>query len=82
VSVCCSVRITPTAHEAGVETHREFRGHGYAAHVVSAWASTVRDIGPIPLYSTSWQNTASQRLPRAWAGAVRHRSAHHVSDSA
>ena len=34
VSVCCTVRRTSDAYEAGVETVPAFRGHGYAAH---AW---------------------------------------------
>lgn len=59
-SLCCSVRITPEAHEAGVETLPAFRREGYATDVVAAWAATVRDAGCIPLYSTSWDNTASQ----------------------
>lgn len=64
VSVCCSVRIAPVAHEAGVETVPEFRGRGHAIHVAAAWAEHVRRSGRIPMYSTSWQNTASQRLAR------------------
>jgi RimJ/RimL family protein N-acetyltransferase len=64
VAVCASVRITPLAHEAGVETHPDFRGRGYVAQVVAAWASAVRELGAIPLYSTSWQNTASQAVAR------------------
>ena len=35
MSVCRSVRITPAAHEAGVETLPEFRGKGYAQDVVA-----------------------------------------------
>lgn len=62
VSVCCSVRKTATAHEAGVETSPEYRGRGCAAQAVVAWARAVRDSGRIPLYSTSWQNHASQAL--------------------
>src|SRR5262249_29091988 len=61
-SVCCSVRKTPIAHEAGVETVRDFRGRGYAVQVVAQWASAVRDLGRVPLYSTSWKNHASQAL--------------------
>ncbi|HUQ83189.1 MAG TPA: GNAT family N-acetyltransferase [Gemmatimonadaceae bacterium] len=64
VAVCASVRITPLAHEAGVETHLDFRGRGYAPHVVAAWAEAVRALGAVPLYSTSWQNTASQAVAR------------------
>jgi RimJ/RimL family protein N-acetyltransferase len=64
VAVCASVRITPAAHEAGVETLDAHRGNGYAVHVVAAWANAVRTSGVIPLYSTSWDNAASQRV--AW----------------
>lgn len=45
VAVCASVRITPAAHEAGVETAPGFQGRG--------------------LYSTAWENTASQALAQA-----------------
>jgi RimJ/RimL family protein N-acetyltransferase len=62
VSVCGSVRITAVAHEAGVETAPNFRGRGFAIEAVAAWARAVRDIGRIPLYSTSWQNVASQAV--------------------
>jgi RimJ/RimL family protein N-acetyltransferase len=64
VSVCCSVRIAARAHEAGVETHRDFRGRGHAAKVVAAWARAVREKGPIPLYSTSWENQASRSVAK------------------
>ena len=64
VSVCGSVRITPEAHEAGVETSTDSRGNGFAATVVAAWARAVRELGAEPLYSTSWENTASQAVAR------------------
>jgi RimJ/RimL family protein N-acetyltransferase len=64
VSVCRSVRITPAAHEAGVETLPEFRGRGYAKDVVAGWARVVQSLGVIPLYSTSWENTASQAVAK------------------
>jgi len=64
VSVCRSVRITPEAHEAGVETLPDFRGKGYAKDVVAEWALLVRAAGAIPLYSTSWENAASQAVAR------------------
>ena len=64
ISVCRSVRITSEAHEAGVETLPEFRGNGYAKDVVSEWARLVRQAGAIPLYSTSWENNASQAVAR------------------
>jgi RimJ/RimL family protein N-acetyltransferase len=64
VSVCCSVRVTSEAHEAGVETLKEFRGKGYAADVVAGWAGAVRRLDRIPMYSTSWENKASQGVAR------------------
>ena len=64
VSVCRSVRITPEAHEAGVETLPDFRGRGYATDVAAEWAQRVRAIGATPLYSTSWENKASQAVAR------------------
>jgi RimJ/RimL family protein N-acetyltransferase len=64
VSVCRSVRITPEAHEAGVETHPEFRGRGYASEVVAGWAHRVRSLGATPLYSTSWENPSSREVAR------------------
>lgn len=64
VSVCASVRITPEAHEAGVDTHPDFRGRGYAPRAVRAWAKAVHEMGCIPLYSTSWANTASRAVAR------------------
>ena len=64
VSVCRSVRITPMAHEAGVETRPDLRGKGYAQDVVAGWARVVQSLGAIPLYSTSWENTASQAVAK------------------
>lgn len=64
VSVCRSVRITSAAHEAGVETLPEFRGQGYAKEVVAGWAHVVQSMGAIPLYRTSWENTASQAVAK------------------
>jgi hypothetical protein len=64
VAVCASVRRSASAHEAGVETASNHRRRGYAARAVSAWAAAVRDIGRVPLYSTSWQNEASIAVAR------------------
>lgn len=64
VSVCRSVRITSQAHEAGVETLPAFRGKGYATEVVAGWAKLVKSTGALPLYSTSWENAASQAVAR------------------
>lgn len=65
VSVCQSVRITPQAHEAGVETLAEYRGKGFARRAVVAWARRVLDRGAAALYSTSWENVASRSLARS-----------------
>ncbi len=62
VSVCCSVRQTAKAHEAGVETASAFRGRGFAVAAVAAWARTVRERGIVPLYSASWDNSASRAV--------------------
>ena len=67
VSVCCSVRITTKAHEAGVETAPNYRRHGYGVAAVAAWAIAVRSMKRVPLYSTSWENVASQAVARKLA---------------
>lgn len=66
-SLCCSVRQTSMAHEAGIETAAPFRGRGYAARVAVAWARAVNDAGRVPLYSTSWTNEASRAVARRLA---------------
>jgi len=62
VSLCRSVRISAEAHEAGLETLPDYRGRGFALAVTRAWAEAVREKGALPLYSTSWKNSASQRV--------------------
>jgi hypothetical protein len=62
VAMCCSVRATNIAHEAGVETTALYRGRRYAGHVATAWARAVRSMDRIPLYSTSWENEASRAV--------------------
>jgi hypothetical protein len=64
VAICCSVRVTPTAHEAGVDTLPAYRGRGYAREVVLAWAAAVRQLGCLPLYSTWWGNASSLAVAR------------------
>jgi hypothetical protein len=78
VSVCRSVRATAAAHEAGVETLPGFRGMGYAPEVTAGWARLVRSTGAAPLYSTSWENTASQSVARKLR-LVRYASDFHVA---
>ena len=62
-----TARLTDRAAEAGVETLEPYRGHGYAAVVAAGcagWAHAIRATGRIPLYSTSWDNLASQGVAR------------------
>ena len=65
VAVCYSSRRGARAAEAGVNTLPRFRRRGYAAAVTAAWASAVAAEGLLPLYSTSWENAASQAVARA-----------------
>jgi RimJ/RimL family protein N-acetyltransferase len=60
VSVCFCSRLTEQAAEAGVETLDAYRGKGYATAVVAGWAAAVQASQRIALYSTSWENRASQ----------------------
>lgn len=64
VSICFSSRITAASHEAGVETLSDYRGKGYAAEVVAAWAADIYKLNRIPTYSTSWDNIASQSVAK------------------
>jgi hypothetical protein len=64
VSLCFCARRPAQATEAGVETLPAFRGRGYATATVAAWAAEVTRRGVIPLYSTSWENAASQEVAR------------------
>ena len=41
VSICCRVRVSAAAHEAGVETPPDFRGRGHGTRTVAAWARAV-----------------------------------------
>jgi GNAT superfamily N-acetyltransferase len=64
VSICFCSRRPAQATEAGLETLPAFRGKGYATATVAAWAAAVRQRSCIPLYSTSWDNLASQAVAR------------------
>jgi hypothetical protein len=64
VTICHSSRLSPNAAEAGIETLPAYRRRGLGAQAVVKWASLVREFGRTPLYSTSWENTASQGLAK------------------
>lgn len=78
VSLCASARVTAEACEAGVETLPDYRGRGHAVAVVSAWAAAVARLGALPLYSTSWENHASQRVA-AKCGFTGYGSDYHIT---
>jgi hypothetical protein len=63
-AVCYSSRRSDRATEAGVRTLEPHRRRGYGSAVVAGWAAAVRQRGLLPIYSTSWQNLASQGLAR------------------
>ncbi|ATP39936.1 GNAT family N-acetyltransferase [Solibacillus sp. R5-41] len=64
VSICCSARKTTKADEASVFTHEDYRGRAFGIDVTNAWAAEVQKQGRIALYSTSWDNFASQSIAR------------------
>jgi hypothetical protein len=64
VAVCSCARLSPLAAEAGVDTHESARRKGFATAAVSCWAAAVRARGLLPMYSTSWDNLASQAVAR------------------
>jgi hypothetical protein len=64
VSLWCSGRRTKPAHEAAVETAIAYRNRGYGSEVVRAWARAVYAAGALPLYSITWENSASRAVMR------------------
>ena len=62
VALCYCARIPDQVTRAGVETAVAFRGQGYATAAVAGWAAEVRRLGLLPLYGTTWDNLASQRI--------------------
>jgi hypothetical protein len=64
VSICFCARRSTLAAEAGIETAAPFRRRGYAQRTAIAWATRVRALGLLPLYSTDWSNHASLALAR------------------
>ncbi len=80
VSVCQSVRKSPYAEEAGVDTLEAYRGQGYAPLVVAGWAEAIKEKGKIPLYSTSWKNRSSQRVAEK-LGLIQYGVDYHVTST-
>ncbi|HEY7735290.1 MAG TPA: GNAT family N-acetyltransferase [Candidatus Limnocylindrales bacterium] len=64
VAACYAARSRPSAAEAGVFTEAPHRGRGFAVAVVQGWCTAVEHEGRMPLYSTSWDNTASLAVAR------------------
>lgn len=64
VALCCSARQSNKAAEASVYTVEKYRGNGYGAAVTKAWAQQIQALGKVALYSTTWDNFASQGVAR------------------
>lgn len=64
VSACVSTRENGACGEAWVYTLPEYRKHGFAQKVVSAWAKSLLEAGKVPFYSHDIKNTASANLAR------------------
>lgn len=63
VSICHTPRpMSPDAAECGTWTDPEFRGRGYAAATVVAWAAILEPTGRQLFYSTDSSNLSSQRV--------------------
>ena len=62
VAVCFCARKTEHVAEAGVFTLEGYRKLGFAKLVVNDWAVAVRQEGLVPIYSTSYDNIASQSV--------------------
>jgi RimJ/RimL family protein N-acetyltransferase len=61
-SICESAAKSDHVVEAGLNTDASYRGLGYGPRVVRGWAQAVRRSNRLPLYSTSWDNSASRRV--------------------
>jgi RimJ/RimL family protein N-acetyltransferase len=64
VSFCHCARSSDQAAEAGLFTEPLHRGHGLGTRVTASWAAAIRAEGRTPIYSTSWDNTASLAVAR------------------
>jgi hypothetical protein len=70
-AICHAPRgCTESAAEAGVETLAPFRGRGLATAAGACWARAVQRAGRLALYSTSWENAASQAVARRLSARV------------
>ncbi len=64
VSLCSSARSSSIAAEASLHTAPDFRGRGYGMEVTAAWAAEIQNQGRMALYSTAWNNFASQAVAK------------------
>jgi len=64
VSACVSTRENEACGEAWVYTTPDYRKHGFAQKVVSAWAESLLKAEKVPFYSHDVKNTASANLAR------------------
>lgn len=69
-AICCSARMGPVIHEAGVETRSDARQRGFGTRVVAAWARGVRALGAVPGYSTDWTNAGSRAIAARLGGRL------------
>lgn len=71
IAACFCARKTDYAAEAGVYTEEAYRKQGYGREIVRQWAVAVQQMGLQALYSTSWENLASQKLASS-LGAIQY----------
>ena len=62
VAICRAVRRSRIALEAGVDTIEAFRGRGFGAAVVTAWAERAWQDGRVPCYAADASSSASLAL--------------------
>ena len=65
VGQCCCARLGTGAAEAGLEVAEAYRRQGIAKDCTAAWASHIRETGRTVMYSTTWENEASQAVAAA-----------------
>lgn len=70
VAICFCAREPSPGVEAGVFTAEAYRRRGYALRAVAAWAHELSSQGCVPLFSTSWDNTASRRIAERLGGEL------------